>query len=182
MGVMRNNIIQDADGQGPLIFRKEIIMGLLNSILGSIIKSLLGGNRGNQSENPMHSIIKSLGNQNQAGGGNLLAGVLSMVQENGGLANLLDMFKKNGMGREADSWVSTSANENISEDQVQQVLGDSSISNLAKQLGMSQNQTSSELAKFLPELVNQLTPGGKLPENHNDMISQGLEMLRRGKD
>jgi uncharacterized protein YidB (DUF937 family) len=34
------------------------------------------------------------------------------------------------------------------------------------------------LAQILPELVNQLTPEGKVPEGHSDLLSQGLAMLR----
>jgi uncharacterized protein YidB (DUF937 family) len=35
------------------------------------------------------------------------------------------------------------------------------------------------LAQVLPELVNQLTPNGKVPDNHGDLISQGLAALLR---
>lgn len=36
------------------------------------------------------------------------------------------------------------------------------------------------LAQTLPELVNQLTPEGKVPENHEDLLSQALAQLRGG--
>ena len=65
----------------------------------------------------------------------------------------------------------------ISGDQLQQVLGSSSIGNVASQLGMSHGQASSALAQILPELINQLTPSGQLPDNHADLLSQGLAML-----
>ena len=54
------------------------------------------------------------------------------------------------------------------------------LSNLATQLGTSQGQASSVLAQILPELINMLTPKGQVPENHDDLISQGLSLLRRG--
>jgi len=47
-------------------------------------------------------------------------------------------------------------------------------------MGTSQSQTSSVLAQILPELINTLTPEGQVPENHDDLISQGLSLLRRG--
>ena len=84
------------------------------------------------------------------------------------------------MAQEADSWVGTGPNVGVSADQVQQVFGSSALSNLATQLGTSQGQASSVLAQILPELINQLTPEGQVPENHGDLISQGLALLRRG--
>ncbi|WAC08884.1 MAG: YidB family protein [Thermodesulfobacteriota bacterium] len=156
-------------------------MGFLSNVLGSILGSVLGGDRSRQSASPIDSVIKSLGGANQAGGGNLLAAVLSMVQENGGLSNVLDMFRNKGMAREADSWVSTGPNLNVSSDKIQEVFGDSSLNNLAQQIGLSHGQANWELTKILPELVNRLTPEGKVPENHADLISQGLEILRRKK-
>jgi uncharacterized protein YidB (DUF937 family) len=60
-----------------------------------------------------------------------------------------------------------------------QVFGESGLGNLATQFGVSQGQAGSMLSQILPELVNQLTPNGQIPENHNDLISQGLDLLRR---
>ena len=61
---------------------------------------------------------------------------------------------------------------------MQQTFG-SGLGNLAAQLGTSQGQAGSVLAQILPELVNQLTPNGQVPENHNDLLTQGLALLRR---
>jgi uncharacterized protein YidB (DUF937 family) len=84
------------------------------------------------------------------------------------------------MAQEVDSWVGTDSNIGVSADQVQQVFGGSALSNLATQFGAPQGQASSLLAKILPELVNQLTPEGQIPENQGDLISQALALLRRG--
>ena len=82
------------------------------------------------------------------------------------------------MSSQADSWVSTGPNAGISAEELQQAVGGSTLDPFAAQLGMSPSQTSSVLAQILPELVNQLTPQGTLPDNHSDLISQGLAMLR----
>ena len=66
---------------------------------------------------------------------------------------------------------------NISADQLQQVFGSSTISDLASRLGMSEGQASSTMAQLLPDVINQLTPEGQVPENSNEEISQGLSML-----
>ena len=61
---------------------------------------------------------------------------------------------------------------------MQQVFGNSGLGNLAAQLGTSHGDASSMLARVLPEIVNQLTPQGRVPDNHSDLLSQGLAMLR----
>jgi len=51
---------------------------------------------------------------------------------------------------------------------------------LASQLGTSQGQASSVLAQILPELVNQLTPAGQIPENQGDLIPRPLHCCAAG--
>jgi len=69
----------------------------------------------------------------------LLQLALSMLQRNGGLERVLERFRQGGMTQQADSWVSTGQNMNISGDQFQQVFGSSTIRDLASQLGMSED-------------------------------------------
>jgi uncharacterized protein YidB (DUF937 family) len=148
-------------------------MGLLDGIVGSA----LGGTQSMQAGNPLGSLLNSLGGS-QGRGGDLLTGVVGMIQQNGGLPGVLEMLRGSGMASQADSWVGTGANAEISADQVQQVFGNSGLGNLASQLGTSHGEASSMLAKVLPELVNQLTPQGQVPDNHGDLLSQGLAMFR----
>jgi uncharacterized protein YidB (DUF937 family) len=49
---------------------------------------------------------------------------------------------------------------------------------MAAKLGITTQQASGALSQVLPELVNQLSPSGQLPANHQDLLSEGLEMLR----
>lgn len=115
-------------------------MGLLDSILGSI------GNRGT--------------------GNALLDGVLAMVNnpQTGGLEGLLRRFQESGMGNIADSWVSTGKNLPISADQIQQALGGDTLGSLAKSVGASSGDLSSQLAQMLPDVVDKLTPNGQVPD------------------
>jgi uncharacterized protein YidB (DUF937 family) len=68
----------------------------------------------------------------------------------------------------------------VSGDQLQEAFGGSAFGNIASQLGMPQSQASSAMAQILPELINQLTPNGQIPDNADDAISRGLSMLRAG--
>ena len=145
-------------------------MGLLDGLIGNVIGSMLSGS---QTQNP-------LGNQqvNQFGGGNMLLQLaLSMLQQNGGLGGVVEKFRQGGLGQHADSWVSTGQNMNISAEQLQQVFGSSTISDLASRLGMPENQAGSAMAQVLPEVINRLTPDGQVPENSDEEIAKGLSTL-----
>jgi len=152
-------------------------MGLLDGLIGNVLGSMLGGNQG-QGQDPFGSVMGRLGGANQQQSGNLLLQLaLSMLQQNGGLEGILGKFREGGLSQQADSWVGTGQNMNISADQLQQVFGSSTINDLASRLGMSEQQAGSEMAQFLPEVINRLTPEGQVPENSNEEISQGLSAL-----
>jgi len=155
-------------------------MGLLDGILGNVVGSVLGGGASTSTQNPLGSILNALGAGDKTQTSNMLTAVMSLLQKNGGLGGVLDMFRGGGMTKQADSWVSTGANLPISGDQVQKVFSASSLGSIASQFGMSQGQATSAIAQLLPELINQLTPEGKLPENHADLLSKGLAMLGGG--
>lgn len=154
-------------------------MGLLDGILSNVAGSVLSGGQSQQGPNPLDALANSLGGGTQTGGANLLGAVMSLVQQNGGLPGIVSMLQNSGLGQQADSWVGTGANQNVSAEQLQQAFGASGLGSMAAQLGTSQGQAGSLLAQILPELVNQLTPNGQIPDNHGDLLSQGLAMLRR---
>jgi uncharacterized protein YidB (DUF937 family) len=149
-------------------------MGLLDGLVGNVLESVLSG--GNQTRNPFGA------RAGQGQGGNLLLQLaLMMLQQNGGLEGILGKFRQSGLSEQAESWVGTGQNMNISSDQLQQAFGPSAIQDLAAQLGMSQDDASSAMAQLLPEVINRLTPEGRIPENDNNEISQGLSMLANGE-
>ena len=150
-------------------------MGLLDDLIGNVLGSALGGN---QRQDPLGSILAGLGGGNQGQSGSLLLQVLlSLLQQNGGLEGVLGKFREGGLGQQADSWVGTGQNVNISASELQQVFGSSTLRDLASQLGMPEEQAGSTMARVLPELINQLTPQGQVPANGDEEIAEGLSML-----
>lgn len=136
-------------------------MGLLDGVLGNVVGSVLGGAQG------------------QTGGGNaMLQLVMNLLQQQGGLSGLVDMLGKGGLGQQAASWVGTGANLPISPEQITQVLGQGGIGDLAAKMGMNAEDVSGGLARYLPEVVSQLTPDEAIPGNENDLLAQGLDALR----
>ncbi len=74
------------------------------------------------------------------------------------------------------SWISTGENQSVSGDQIQHTLGGNFIQQIAQQLGSSKSEVAGSLANLLPDIIDKLTPTGKLPEGNQ--LSQGLEMLK----
>jgi uncharacterized protein YidB (DUF937 family) len=105
------------------------------------------------------------GNQTQTSG--LVGSVLNMIntQQPGGLAGLVQTFKDKGLGEVVSSWVSTGPNHSISPEQIQQVLGNQKLQEIAAQHGLDLNQVSTQLAQLLPAVVDKLTPQGTIPQS-----------------
>ena len=110
------------------------------------------------------------GGQGGAGGDVLMQVIGSLLQGQGGaggaaggLGALLQQLQQGGLGDAAQSWVSTGPNLPVSADQLQSALGADRIDALAQQVGLPAGDLSSQLAQFLPQVVDQLTPGGQLP-------------------
>ena len=81
----------------------------------------------------------------------------------GGLGDLVDHFKKTGLGQAADSWVGKGDNKPVTEAQVSDSLGTDLIDILVKQTGLSREELLARLSKTLPEAVDKMTPDGKVP-------------------
>jgi uncharacterized protein YidB (DUF937 family) len=80
-----------------------------------------------------------------------------------GLRNLVQDMQANGHGREAQSWVGTGPNEDISETDLANAIGAEDIDHVARQTGIPRDQLLSELRQNLPGVIDQLTPRGQLP-------------------
>ena len=81
----------------------------------------------------------------------------------GGLGSLIEKFQKGGQGPTMDSWIGAGANQPISPGQLQTTLGADTLSNLAAQAGISKDDLLAQLSQALPEIINKLTPNGRLP-------------------
>ena len=132
-------------------------MGLFDQVVGA----LAGGEAGSQ--------------------GGLLQAVMQLVNDPkiGGLEGLINTFQQGGLGEIVNSWVSNGQNLPISAEQIQAMLGGSSLQDIAAKLGVSQEQASGSLAEMLPSLVDGMTPNGQLPEG-GDLLAQGMDMLKKG--
>jgi len=126
-------------------------MGLMDQ-LGQAAGGMLGGQGG------QNSLLQAV------------AGLLGKDSSIGGLAGLVQAFQKNGLGEIVNSWVSTGKNLQVTPNQIEQGLGSDLLSQLAGKAGLSSGAASSQLAGILPDLVDKLTPNGKVEAGGLDQL------------
>jgi len=137
-------------------------MGLFDSIAGQVAQQATA----------------ALSGQGGAGGDKMVQMVMGLLNnpELGGINGLVSAFQKNGLGDIVASWISNNTNLPITAAQIQSVLGQGPLQDLAAKTGMSANEVASNLSEHLPGLVDQLTPNGQLPSG--DLMAQGMGMLK----
>lgn len=104
-----------------------------------------------------------LGDLLKGGLGGLLGGAAAGSVISGGLGDLLKQFQQNGQGDTADSWVSPGPNKQISPGDLGKALGVDQINTLTSQTGLSREELLAGLSQHLPDVINHLTPDGRLP-------------------
>jgi uncharacterized protein YidB (DUF937 family) len=109
-----------------------------------------------------------LGNVLTGGLGGLLAGGAAGSVLSGGLGDLLKQFQQGGQGDTANSWVGKGPNKPIAPGDLASALGADQIDQLASQSGMSRDDLLNGLSQYLPQVIDHLTPDGKLP-NENEV-------------
>ena len=120
------------------------------------VKSVLGG--GGNKQNDLLSVIM-----------NLIGG------QGSGLNGLINQFNSKGLGDLISSWVGTGKNLPVSADQIHSVLGENTIKELAAKVGLDNTALTGQLSNLLPQIIDKLTPGGKVPEG--DILSKGKDLL-----
>jgi uncharacterized protein YidB (DUF937 family) len=123
----------------------------------------------------MNDLTARLGGSQGSDGG--VAVLHKMVRSSGGLQGLIWKLGRSGLGQQAQSWVSTGENQPVTGSQVRDAIDARQLKAIADQAGLTPEETSDQLAKVLPVVVNQATPQGQLPDN--DPFASGLEKVKR---
>ncbi len=77
-----------------------------------------------------------------------------------------------------NSWVSTGQNLPVTPNQIEQGLGSDLLNQLAGKAGLSSGAASSQLAGILPDLVDKLTPNGKIEAGGLDQLMKLVQGMR----
>jgi uncharacterized protein YidB (DUF937 family) len=104
--------------------------------------------------------------------GGVLGGAAAGSVISGGLGDLLRQLQQSGHGETANSWVGKGENKAIAPGDLANALGADQIDSLASQSGLSRDDLLSGLSKYLPQVIDHLTPDGRLPTE--DEVSSRL--------
>ena len=80
-----------------------------------------------------------------------------------GLGGLIGRLTQGGATQQVNSWVGHGPNEPIQPGQLGGALGGGVLDELSKRTGMSQQELLTQLAAVLPQVINGLTPKGRIP-------------------
>ena len=133
-------------------------MGLLDQLAGQVMGSL-----GAQKQDPVPQ-------------GDLMGGIMGMIDRAGGFPALLQKLKDSGLEDQLASWIGTGENKPVSGDQIKDALGEENIQQVAQQAGVEPEHASTGLAQLLPQLIDKLTPNGQVPQG--ELLQQGLNLLK----
>ncbi len=122
-----------------------------------------GARPGGTSVPPSAGAGGGLGDFLRGGLGGLLGAGAAGGILSGGLNDLVKQLQQSCKGDVANSWVSNGPNKAISPNDLAGALGADQIGTLMQQSGLSRNELLEGLAQHLPDLVNQLTPNGRVP-------------------
>jgi uncharacterized protein YidB (DUF937 family) len=126
---------------------------------GNVTAGLPGGLGGALGGGSLSDLLKG-------GLGGLLAGGAAGSILSGGLGDLLKQFQEKGQGDTAGSWVSNGPNKQIAPGDLASALGADQIESLSSQTGLSRDDLLQGLSQYLPDVINHLTPDGRLPNEH----------------
>jgi uncharacterized protein YidB (DUF937 family) len=104
--------------------------------------------------------------------GGLIAGGAAGSVLSGGLSDLLRQLQQAGHGETAASWVSNGPNKPISPGDLASALGADQLDQLSRQSGLSRDELLNGLSRYLPQVVDHLTPDGRLP--NEDELSRRI--------
>ncbi len=93
-----------------------------------------------------------------------------------GLPKLIELFSKSGLRDEVLSWIGKGRNLPVSGEQVQSALGPKLIGELAKKSGLDSGKAAGAMAKYLPKVVDLLTPDGEADDDKAKKAVEGFDL------
>lgn len=131
--------------------------GGIGDILGGLFQGKLGSVPA--TANPNANLKDLL----PGGLGELLGGAAAGTALSGGLGALIKEFQQGGLGQAAELWIGSGPNQEIASTDLERALGTDTLDALSKQTGVRRDDLLAGLSQHLPDLINQLTPNGRLP-------------------
>jgi uncharacterized protein YidB (DUF937 family) len=137
-------------------------------ILGEILKQVLEG-AAQQQQQPQQRAPQPQPQQRPPQGmpsPTDLGDILTQIFGGGGaqkLPEVVRQFEEKGMRDQVDSWVRTGPNKPVDRRQIEDAFGQRELEQIARSKGIDRDQLAEVLAKYIPRIIDELTPTGQLP-------------------
>lgn len=165
-------------------------MGLLDAVLGQVLGGATQGTRMPREGGLGGGLGGGMGGGLGGGRGSGMGGVgmaaiiaiaLQLLQRNGGIEGVLGKLRQTGHGQEADSWIGKGQNVPVTPDVLAQIFGRDEVGRAAQEMGVDPDEALGGLANVFPEVVNQITPQGRVQADSDDLVSRALQELQQSR-
>ena len=130
---------------------------MLDNIIGSVLSNMLGGSNNNTSVSIVTDVLGSL------------------IRNQGGMEGIFNQLQKGGLDDLLNSWIGTEKNQPMNPNQVNDVFGDETLSQVAQQAGVDKSQAQDILSQALPQIIDMLTPNGREGGVTMDSLQQQVQ-------
>lgn len=134
---------------------------MLDKIIGSVLSNALGGASQGQNSSVISDVLGSL------------------LKSQGGMEGIFNQLQKGGLGELLESWIGTGNNQPMGSEQVTEVFGEETISDVARQAGVDSSQAQDILSQVLPNLIDMLTPNGREGGVSTDVLSRAAQQAQQ---
>jgi uncharacterized protein YidB (DUF937 family) len=121
----------------------------MSGFFNQILQSVLGSGQPAQAS-PINAILQQI--------------LSAREGDKEGIAAIIAKFQNAGLADQGHSWIGTVSNAPISPHNVDSVFSSQQIQGWAQQAGVAPDAMRDVLAQALPQVVDHLTPDGKVPD------------------
>lgn len=135
-------------------------------ILGEILKQVIEGAAQQQAQPQRQPQPRPQQPPQGMPSPNDLSDILSQIFGGGSaqkLPEVVKQFEEKGMRDQVDSWVRTGPNKPVDRRQIEDAFGQRELDQYARSKGIDRDQLAEVLAKYIPRIIDELTPSGQLP-------------------
>ena len=106
-----------------------------------------------------------------------LSGLMADKDGQANLGGLIGAMQGKGLGSVAESWLGDGKNEDISADQVRDVVGKDKVAAMATELNTDENSLLDSLKEVLPQMIDKSSSGGSLLDNAGGLLGMAKKFL-----
>jgi uncharacterized protein YidB (DUF937 family) len=100
--------------------------------------------------------------------------VKNLIRERN-LDGLMQKLRESGMEEHVSSWVAKGQNLPVVGEQIKKALGNEKVAEIARKLGVTNEQAADDLAHAVPDVVDKVTPDGEVPTQ--EQVEERLDRI-----